>query len=176
MEFGDRVLLAQWDGNVAIAFGMFYIEGVNGLTREITEKLEAAGKLEKVSDGGEVVVRGCGMYVTGPGYNTTVSLPEICEAIAESGEKPALLLTGHFVPIEAELNYDKVYMKIPHRQGFRTFDWEGFSEDVANWQPKGNLKTPKVDGQFYDNTPDRKLVKGGIVGELESYEKKKAGK
>jgi hypothetical protein len=182
MEFGDRVLLAQWDGNVAIAFGTFYITGINGLNHEITEKLEAAGKLKKFSDGGEVVIRGCGMYVTGPRYDTTASLPEICEMIVESGEKPALLLTGHFIKIESEFYendippYDKAYMKIPHRQGFRTFNWQGFIEDVRKWMPRGHMKTPKVEGQLYDNTPDRKLVKGGIVGELKSYEKKKAGK
>ncbi len=158
MEWGDRVLLAMWNGKKTLVFGSYFIDRVSGLSREAYDGIRKAFKSLPVDTGGLLVVRGCGSYNTGPCSDTEATIEQIARLLE--------LLQKDDVPIGKPMvggrfrKHQLVRLtNIPFRQGFREFDHETFRASVkkAPVKPKG---TPAVKGQFY--------VEGAKKGVFES--------
>jgi len=178
MNFGDRVVVSQWDGNKTIVFGYFTIRTIGGITPDITDKIREKCGAVCISFGGEVVTRGCGTYVTGACYSTSASIGEICEVIEEvAGEnaKLPLVVEGPFTPFPTDqIPYKFVYLlKVPHRQGFRKFNWEEFVKDVRNWKKSKRYKYPALTKQYYADQDEEGEAVEGAIRETAEYSLKK---
>lgn len=177
MNFGDRIVLAQWDGKKAVAFGYFHLSAVGGLPSEVTAKgLEKHGG-ELAAFGGSLVSRGCGSYVLGNLYTTKANVREICDVIEQASPDALLMIEGQLKVFPAvPVPHKYVYLtRIPHRQGFRLFDWGGFVRAVAEWQPGFKSKYPALKSQFYVFEAGAGSQSGpGSGREIRDYQKKKA--
>lgn len=170
MDWDDTVLLAIVEGKTPVMFGQFQVTRLSGISKIARQALEAFFGVKKISDGGTMVVRGCGSYLAGPSYQIDASLPEIAEfldGIQRNGHDIGKLMVGGTFQ---ELSHPMVRLKkIPFRQGFRTFDYERFLEDLRPQLPVQGNKLPAVSGQYYifNHTPDRDP--GGTVEEVYDY-------
>jgi len=178
MNFGDKVVVAQWDGYKTIVFGYFIIRTVGGITHDISAEVRERYGGICISPGGEVVTRGCGTYVSGACYATNAEINEICEVIEEvAGENAKLPLTveGPLTPFPtSEIPYKFVYLlKVPHRQGFRKFNWEEFVEDVRNWKKSKRYKYPALTKQYYADQDEEGEAVEGAIRETVEYSLKK---
>jgi len=179
MDWGDTVLLAIVEGKSPVLFGQFSISVLSGLSDVASKALEAFFGLEKIDDGGRVIARGCGSYVTGPSYRIDASLPEIAEFLL------AMQRGGHDIGrpmVGGNFEHHQLVRlkKIPFRQGFRAFDYPAFLEDLENTPLQKGKKIPILLGQYYvfDHAPGRDP--GGVVEEVVDYHRreellKKAG-
>jgi len=178
MNFGDKVVVAQWDGKKTIVFGYFTIRRVGGITPDISvEVCERYGGV-CISPGGEVVIRCCGIYISGACYSTSASIGKICEVIEEvAGEnaKLPLVVEGPFTPYPTvQIPYKFVYLlKVPHRQGFRKFNWEEFVKDVRNWKKSKRYKYPALTKQYYTDQDEEGEAVEGAIRETTEYSLKK---
>jgi len=147
MSWGDRILLCMWENSTTLVFGYFVIEKISGLSSGTIARINERFLLSKISDGGAKITRGCGSYVAGCTYAANASIQELCDFLKENPEisdKP--MIGGKF--------YETKIVKlknIPHRMGFREFDYPKYEEalTVAFSEKKG--KFPVVEGQFYVN-------------------------
>lgn len=172
MAWDDVVLCAMYEKKKSVLFGMFKIKRLSGLSKEATAVLEKFFGLEKVDDGGLRVRRGCGEYITGPEYRVNATLAEIAEvldALKRQGVdigKP--LIGGPF-----KLHSPVVRLaSIPHRQGFRLFDYQALQ---AALQQASGKKMPAVRGQFYVSAVPGRGPRGGAVQEVQDYQLRTTG-
>lgn len=172
MAWDDVVLCAMYEGKKSVLFGMFKITRLSGLTKEATAVLEKFFGLEKIDNGGLSIRRGCGEYITGPEYRINATLAEIAEvldALKRQGVdigKP--LIGGPFAQHKPVVRL----ASIPHRQGFRLFDYQAFQ--VALQRATGK-KVPVVRGQFYVSTAPGKGPREGAVQEVQDYQLRATG-
>jgi hypothetical protein len=148
MRWGDRVLLAIRDGKSSLVFGSFRVTRLSGLSAEATAAVEKRFGVEKISDGGAFVERGCGCYIEGPLYSVRADLPALAallEELKSSGvDIGRPMVAGAFEP------HEPVRLRnVPHRQGFRPFDYGRFAAAVEEARRVGGAGIPSVRGQFY---------------------------
>ncbi|RDV83926.1 hypothetical protein [Ammonifex thiophilus] len=170
MNWGDKVLLAILDGKSGVVFGQFTVTTLTGLSPEASRAVREEFGARKVDDGGGVVKRGCGKYITGASYEVETPLPVIARFLMELKRqgidigKP--MIGGPFE------EHPPVRLKdVPFRQGFRLFDYSRFLEAVK--QAGNGKKVPVVKGQFYVAELSAKAKKqDGKVQEVQIYWRK----
>lgn len=172
MNYGDIVLLAMQEGTQKILFGFFVIEIICGLGRRTIERLINECEVYKINDGGREINRNCGMYTVGATYGIEASIPQIAEAIEKTkDENNVLMIGGSFEPFPNLINLKN----IPHRMGFRLFDWEEFQKAELKYSKRE--KIPYVEGLFYvEKKAEREDRIGGYIQEILNYIKKKREK
>lgn len=164
MSYGDRIVLAIRDGKSSLVFGCFHLETLSGLSEAAVAEIGRKFPAETVSPGGILVSRGCGAYIQGATVEVRASLSDLCEVLVglENPGKP--MVGGTF------RDFGPVRLRdVPHRQGFRRFDWDGFKAAVAAWRPDGRHKYPVVRGQFYSPSGAFVPRRGGRVQEVMGY-------
>lgn len=158
MSLYDEVFLSTLEGKGQLVFGKFEVSGVSGLTDEAVNYLREKGVLgEKISEGGDIVVRGCGSYIEGPSYKLESSIAEVGKIIEESKIKTPLMVIGIFKPVENFILKD-----VPFRPGFRPFDYEAV-KSARPFKVKRGLSV--YAGQFY---PERVEIVSDIGGEAKT--------
>lgn len=169
MEYGDRVVMAMAERTRAGArrgrvMGMFFIDGISGLSKEASAALVAAGLIEKVDDGGARVKRGCGSYTTGASYkmkDNEQSMAEITHVLDDCEDPGKLMVMGKYC------EHDSVILEnLSHFQGFRPFDYDKFMRRVAEARPKYK-RAPVVRGQFYATHSDSDRAVSRIAAKLQ---------
>jgi len=139
MAFGDNVLLAMWDGKKSIIFGQFTVDTVYFQKPE-TLQLISSDLVERVIQH-RFVNRGCGTYVVVSETDVSVPLKAVVEAAEATGDQ--LMVGGDFEDVPRT-----ILKKVPHRLGFRPFDWDQAELDAAT--AKKNAKgEPILYGQYY---------------------------
>jgi hypothetical protein len=171
MDWGDTVLLAIMEGKSGVLFGQFTIERLTGLSRDASLVLEKWFGLEKVNDGGIVVRRGCGEYVTGPEYRINASLAEIAD-ILQTLKTQGVDIGRPMVGGSFRSHQPVRLADIPHRQGFRMFNYTAFITAVKQAKAPGKSKLPAVKGQFYMPQAPLGRARGGLVQEVANYHRK----
>lgn len=173
MEWGDTVLLAIQEGKSLVIFGEFTVDRLSGLSPEANRAIAANWPVEKVSDGGAVVRRGCGSYVEGATYTFTepVSLREIAlflEQLKKDGVDIGLpMISGPFYSRRSVRLLD-----VPFRQGFRAFNYDCFMAAVEAAKANG-AKYLAVHGQFYVGKEARTETPAtGCLQEVHNYRRK----
>lgn len=168
MTWGDKVYLAIKDGREnALVFGYFIVERITGLDDGTMQKVAEKYGAEVQDLGGKLVTRECGQYITGPSYSTEASIKDICKELPE--EKLPLMVAGRVIPFgPAKL------IKVPHRQGFRAFDFESFKNKVDEWKPEKDRrrKVPAVRGQFYAKLAPPEEGDAGTVTVIDKYNRR----
>lgn len=156
MDWGDKVYLAQGDMakstrrvelTPSIVFGSFRVTRLGGIPSEVMYDIAEMFELEKVDDGGDLIQRGCGEYVTGATYVIKgASLGEIAKAVRDGAKDASLLLQGKFTKLSPMAGLPDIHF----RWGFRRFDEELF-EKVYYTELKKVEKTEGFD-------PEKDLV------------------
>jgi len=139
MHYGDEVDCLYWNDHQPAKFCRFRITGITlpqEIAADVTADLAAEGKCKKVSDGGGVVIRECGSYISGAVYEVTAELGEVVERAEKTAESKGLkvdcLITGPIVEV-----YDPV---IPMPEGYPFY--QGFArEDEAPSERTGSVVT-----------------------------------
>lgn len=167
MTWGDTVYCAMLDGKTGVLFGYFTIERITGLSKEATQAVLETHECTLTDEGGGVVSRGCGEYISGPSWQTKASLDEIVETVKEVKEngynEGQIMIAGTFIELEKTRLLD-----IPFRQGFRKFDSNAFYQAVKD-------NSNAVRGQFYKNndTSEAEIFPGqhklGQVQQVSGY-------
>jgi hypothetical protein len=128
MEYGDTVWLAIQQGKSVVVFGKFVVSSLSGLSPEEANKLAEGFDLVSVEDGGFMVSRGCGSYITGGTFaivskdGKPVTLKAALEQIAGVEPKGKLMIGGEFIPTT------RVRLKsVKFSQGFRPFDANAYT-------------------------------------------------
>jgi len=138
MAFGDNVLLAMWDGKKSIIFGQFTVDTVyfqNPETLHLIDKDLVENSVQMF------VNRGCGTYMIVSETEVSVPLNAIVEAAKTTGDQ--LMVGGDFRDVPRV-----ILKKVPHRLGFRPFNWDQAELDIAT--AKRNAKgEPILYGQYY---------------------------
>ena len=167
MSWGDRVLLCIREKGSTLVFGYFIIEKISGLTPEAVAEAKKHFSVSKISDGGVEIDRGCGSYVAGATYCLEATIEEICGFL--KGKNPGkLMVGGTFYDCQAVKLKD-----VPHRMGFREFDYRRFVEAVKVWKPGKKSKYPAVKGQFYASSePGKSKETKGQIQEVREYRRK----
>jgi len=155
MEFGDKVLLAMWDGKKSVIFGQFTVDTVYFQKPETRELVDNS---TEIAINHRLVNRGCGSYmIVG---ETVVQAP--LHAITQAAEQTEdqLMVGGKWEDVPKV-----ILKKVPHRLGFRGFDW-GLAE--TEFELKRNAKgEPVLYGQYYVNE-DRARAMDILLGGLET--------
>lgn len=175
MNWRDRVVVAIMEGKSAVVFGRFEIERLAGLSAAAQAAIREALGGEIVDEGGGLVKRGCGMYYQGPTFVTPASLPEIAGLLEEL--KAQGVDIGRPMVAGAFTETPSVRLKdVPHRQGFRLFDYEKFRAAAAEALYKQALADkrgmPAVRGQFYAEPALAEEATGGEIQAAENYRRK----
>lgn len=170
MSWWDRVLLATMDGKSPVVFGEFFIERISGLSQEASEEIRLRLKVEKTSDGGAIVKRGCGWYITGATYTVEAPIQEMVEVLLKVENPGQPMVGGEFHPRPLVRLKD-----VPFRQGFRQFDYEAFVQATTGFHAKG---IPAVRGQLYPKqTPKKRPVPDvGEVQTVQEYQRRERKK
>lgn len=174
MAWGDTILLAIKDGKSAVLFGEFTIATLSGLSQEATEALRDSYDLVLTSPGGVRIERGCGAYIAGETYAISASIAEIAAKLKTLKSKGIdigkPMIGGTFEPHELVRLKD-----IPHRMGFRKFDYESFLGALETARKSCKRKIPSVPGQFYvfKNQPASGETEG-FVQTVRDYTKKES--
>jgi len=189
MAWGDIVVLAQWDGSSSVAFGQFRVERVTGLGPEVITEIRSRYGAEEVDPGGYRVERECGSYIAGPGYTTKATIAEIAQVIEEIGWTGPLMVAGPFDVLEVrytgpdgqeltERPFRARLKDIPHRMGFRRFDYDRFlaeSRRQLEARARGEILARgmvTLRGQFYAAGGDSDSGETtGQVQEVRRYER-----
>lgn len=146
MKWGDRIWLAQGEmkskrrkspARGSIVLGSFLLTRIAGVSLEDLSKFHEVAPLQQIARGGEEIRRGCGNYVTGPAYSTTLSLAELN---ISSG---VILLQGDFVPLRPTV----LLPDVTFRWGFRKFNGPYFLKCWGELQEK---KGDCLEGEFRD--------------------------
>lgn len=173
MAYGDMVLLAMMDGKSPVVFGSFVIEKISGLSPAASAAVREKFKYEVVSEGGGLVVRGCGMYIEGAKYVIKAALRDVVDVLEElkgQGEDIGLpMVGGRFEP------HKLVRLKdIPFRQGFREIDYDKMLSDIGFFLSTEGKKVPvTLRGQYYVTNEDiESSEQEGLVEEVKDYKRK----
>lgn len=161
MRWNDRVVLAQKKGKTPVVFAQFFIDTLSGITRDAMQvvlNVSPIGDIEVVEEDLEhkEIERGCGMYEITEQYTLKTAantpLSEIAHALMlakNSGADIGKPMIGGTCAEELPLTRLK---DVPHRQGFRLFDWDEY-ESAQAAADNGGPRLPVVHGQFYgENT------------------------
>lgn len=135
MSWHDRIWLAQGDMKSkrrvtptrgSTIFGRFTLTRLAGLSPEAMAELRENFSMNQVEPGGAHVKRGCGTYITGPGYAIQASLKDITNVLkgVESlgFDLGVILLQGHFTPLDPTA----LLPEVTFRWGFQKFDSAAF--------------------------------------------------
>ncbi len=170
MEFGDRVLLAMRDGKSAVVFGEFMIDRLSGLSSEAAAEIAGEFNASAVDspDVGRKISRGCGSYVIGFVWAVSASLKDLADKIKDCDDRGKPMVGGNFRPRQLVR-----LKKIPHRQGFRAFDYGSFMEDVAlATQYSVDSKHLTAVRSFYYTTADGEATTPeGLIQQVQHYER-----
>jgi len=191
MAWDDRVVLAQWQGK-AVAFGQFTITRISGLGAEVRDEVLKRYGGWLIDAGGAFVERECGSYYTGPCFVVSASVADVASVIEEKGYTGPLMVSGPYRPLTFDLlrepaaprlhcRWSKdgppfvvrarvVLRDVPHRQGFRAFDWRAFCEAVEEelCNPNGRGMVA-VRGQFYASAVPVETGGEGEIQQVVSY-------
>ncbi len=192
MAWGDTVMLAQWDGS-SVAFGQFRIERVTGLSPEVIAEIQNQYGAEEVDPGGYHVERECGSYIAGPGYTTRATITQIGYVIEKLGWTGPLMVAGPFDVLEVRYNgpdgqelterpFRARLKDIPHRMGFRRFDYDRFlAESRLQLEARArgeiaNRGLVTLKGQFYEGEGGRSIFganqpASGQIQEVRKYKR-----
>lgn len=177
MNWGDKVYCIQKkpkyrNGSV---FCCFPVKLLTGLSSEICKELCEVFPMEKISEGGEIVERECGDYVTGSSYEVKVPLKTIVSYIIrrqKEGVDIGKPMVGCDLSSFRTLVQPWAIMKnIPFSQGFRDFDFNRF---ISLWQSKlmnDPKHEPQLRGRFRTEVAEKKTRKGNVQ-EVKNYRKK----
>jgi|GEM_PF-2389576 len=173
MAWGDPVWCLMRDGATGVRFGAFRVDRLSGLSADAVAYLADRGLVGEVVDlGGREIQRGCGHYVEGPAFTTTVPLAAIVDVLlafqAQGGDPGRLMVGGPWEDLPAVR-----FVDIPQRQGFRTVDAAAVDAAVAAWTGRG---MPRLHGQFYlpgaADTPP--VATTGVLATVIDYTRAKA--
>lgn len=174
MNWGDRVLLAIMEGKSGVVFGYFQVERLAGLSPEAHEAIRDRFGGEIVDHGGGIVKRGCGVYVVGPTFVTPASLAEIAACLEELKAQGVDIGRPMVAGAFAEGPLARL-ASIPHRQGFRLFDYAKFIAALQEAKAANGRKMPVVRGQFYAEPTPAEEAAGGAIQAAKSYRRKEEG-
>jgi len=180
MDWNDRVYCAIFRDKQKspVIFGYFTIDKISGLSGLVSYHLFHKYRDSiTVSDGGEIIQRGCGEYHTGSSLH--IKGAPICE-IAEYLEDYKSDITTIGLPMVAGKFYafDKEHIvrlrRVKFRQGFRLFDWTKCLNDAI----QHNMV---VSSHYYVNDPVHRRIRLDvpITGELQvvhNYQRKIRGR
>jgi len=176
MAYGDMVLLAMMDGKSPVVFGSFVIDKISGLSPAASAVIKEKFEYETVSEGGAIVVRGCGMYIEGARYAVKATLREVVDVLEGLKEqevdigKP--MVGGRFEP------HKLIRLKdIPFRQRFREIDYDKILNDIGFFLSTEKAKTPVTLRDQYYITNDSDIESSeqeGLVEEVKDYQRKGA--
>lgn len=176
MNWRDRVYLAMLDPRTALVFGTFRISHLSGLSAQAFElvRMLYADRVTVMQGSGRKVQRGCGSYVEGDTLVVQgVSLPEIAEELAQAKERGMdiglLMVGGRFE------EHPLVYLvDVPHQQGFRLFDADGFGQAYRQARQASSRRIPRLRGQFYGRPEDGEEGDGtpATISWVKDYRKK----
>jgi hypothetical protein len=172
MAWGDEVVLVQRSGKSTIVFGAFTLSTLTGLSAEAVHAIGRAGTLEQVADGGDLVERGCGSYVTGPTFAVGgLTLAEIAALLRECADPGKPMIGGEYrehVPVRL-VSIDK------HTQGFRRLDYETLLLRAAAAEQRlaegGSKALPRVKGWLYEDDDTLPVRRAGVVQEVAIYKR-----
>jgi hypothetical protein len=169
MAYGDMVLLAMMDSKSPVVFGSFVIDKISGLSPAASAAVKEKFECEMVSEGGSLVVRGCGMYIEGARYAVKATLREIVdilEELKEQGKDIGLpMVGGRLEP------HKLIRLKdIPFRQGFREIDYDKILNDIGFFLSTEKAKAPvTLRGQYYASGNESEGQGEGMIEEVKDY-------
>lgn len=165
VRFGDRVLTAIKDGKTPVLFGSYIVERLSGLSAAAVKALAKTFTTKLVSEGGQVVHRGCGSYIEGATLAIEATIEQIAEVLSKVSDPGKLMIGGTFEDHE-EIRFKSMTGRMG--RGIRLFDYGTFlveaHESKQTWNGKGY---PSVKGHFYAKSDESDE---GFVGPLAEIE------
>lgn len=177
MSWGDVVSCIQREPGLksGTVFLEFPIEMISGLSTEAQEQVVETFPCRQVDEGGLMVARGCGDYITAGTYEIDAPMANVTEFIrhlAEKGEDVGQPMIGcRPESVEVIGAPTPLLRDVPFRPGFRDFDRDSFWDDVAA-AVNGGKKRPILTGQYYLSENGRGVsYDEGRVQAVKSYRK-----
>ncbi len=173
MNFGDRIVLFQWQRPSSEVFGYFTVDSVLGdFPKEVLEELAREVEVSSSEHQDTLVARKCGQYTIVQTTDLKVSISAIARKIKQHGGKN-IMLGGAYTPLKklgvrahgAEQPTTRIKTRIPFRPGYRQLDLKALIDDYQGIRTKQKV----VKKQYYVKPLERKVTPGSKLILIRDY-------